>query len=163
MAAREGQTDIAKELIKNGATFQEALISPNIPQGTQTTQHIAQGAQTPCHVAAEHGHADTLRYLAQLPHASALTQRASDGMTPLHLACNAAHADVVRVLVNELGADANAVDQKGHSALYYAVRSHCASCVRELLASGARVDSHTFNLARDQGNKIIIGLVQQQL
>lgn len=149
--------------MNHGATYRDALVSQDAQHIAHRANYSTQGAQTPCHLAAEHGHAETLRYLAQLPHASALDARASDGMTPLHLACSAGHADVVRALLEEFGANANLQDSRGHNALYHAVHAHCGACVRDLLAHGARVDEATFALARDQGNKAIISLLPQKL
>merc|ERR1712137_194447 len=63
------------------------------------------------------------------------------GLTALQLASSSGHATLVSLIVDEVGAHVNIVDNKGNTALHHAVMRKstpsCTHCVQELLAHSA--------------------------
>ena len=73
----------------------------------------------PIHWAARNGRAEVVRWLvrgARVP----VDQTTSDATTPLHLALARGHAATAAALVDELGADARAVNAHGCNAAHFA-------------------------------------------
>lgn len=58
------------------------------------------------------------------------------GVTPLHLAAELGNVTLIDVLLEEGGANINAVDNEGESALFYALRGEHDAAVRKLLDQG---------------------------
>lgn len=63
----------------------------------------------------------------------------ADGTTPLMNACARGKADVVRLLL-AAGADVNALDEAGFSAIYYAIQREANECISLLLDAGLDVN-----------------------
>lgn len=71
-----------------------------------------------------------------------LNHRTTDDMTPLMLAAESGHGYLVTLML-ALGADANAVDRLGRTALMRAAKADDSQSVEWLLRAGAKVDQAT--------------------
>ena len=71
---------------------------------------------TPLHIAAYHGHHQTVRNLLA-SHKYEVNCVNSRHRTPLHLACIGGHVDIVRTLLSEFGADVNSRDGENDTPL----------------------------------------------
>ena len=91
--------------------------------------------KTPLHLSAELGKLFATQYLIDA--GADLMAQDYDGNTPLDLAIAARHALVVAVLLAAI--DINAKDDKGWTALNWAIGSGSQPRVRELLAKGAKI------------------------
>ena len=106
-AARNGQTELVKLLLGEGA---------DIAEKGGTTQC------TPLHIASGYGHEETATLLVE--RGANVNGKDSYGETPLHDAAYTGHHGMVRVLL-ERGADASAKDAFGRTAEEVATaRSH---------------------------------------
>jgi hypothetical protein len=107
-------------------------------------RHQVYEGDTALHIAAAAYEADVARYLVEL--GTVVTAANRRGAQPLHYAADggpgsalwnpAAQRETILCLV-ELGADPNAPDKNGTTALHRAVRNRCAGAVEALLEVGA--------------------------
>ena len=116
-----GQLEVVKILIKYGASVD-----------VESTD-----GRTPLHVAAYHGHVDTVRVLLS---SSAAVDKLipGDNVTSLHLAAQLNHTDVVRALIGA-GAEINRPNGFGWTSLSIAKRMGHTE-LAAVLASGGAVD-----------------------
>ncbi|MBN2446205.1 MAG: ankyrin repeat domain-containing protein, partial [Phycisphaerae bacterium] len=117
MAARQGRTAVAEVLVKAGARL--------------TTG--GDGGATPLWWAATWGHPETVAFLIDSG------AKLADEPGILHAAAEQGKGEVVEVLL-EKGADIDALDEKGRTALQAAAAAGQDEVVRLLLAKGATVD-----------------------
>ena len=87
---------------------------------------------TPLHIAAAHGHEQTVRDLLTT-HEHEVNCVNSKHRTPLHLACINGHIDIVRTLLCEFGADVNAQDYQNTTPLDQAALGGHTDVVRALI------------------------------
>jgi len=135
---------------------------------------LAQGADpntrdsdecTALHIAAGTGHADVARALLE-GGAKPDVKGLDAGFTPLHFAVLKGHREVVEVLLL-MGADANAVDNKGVTPLWNAAQDGHKEIVELLLAHGAHADGGSvagrapLHMAARQGHRQIVELLLQ--
>ena len=113
---------------------QRALQRLSSDPNTDINARTADG-KTPLHLSAELGKLYATQYLI----ATGANLRAQDheGNTPLDLAIASRHALVVSVLLEAI--DINAKDDKGWTALNWAIASNSQPRVRELLDKGAKI------------------------
>ena len=106
------------------------------------TPKVDQAGRSPLHHAAFEGRAaDVSAYIQE--HGDEVSLADKDGFTPLHAAAHAQHADIA-VLLIEAGADLNARNRFGNTALWVAlfnVRETDGEVVRILLNAGADPDA----------------------
>uniref|UniRef100_A0A7S0IYJ3 PDZ domain-containing protein n=1 Tax=Calcidiscus leptoporus TaxID=127549 RepID=A0A7S0IYJ3_9EUKA len=119
LASWQGNSDICRLLLRHGADVDIANAEGN--------------SALSC--ASYRGHLEVVKLLieqsAPLEHVDHMT-----GKTPLIKACYKGHAETAEVLLNA-GADKNATDSKGYSALAFAVSFDRADVVAVLLRAGA--------------------------
>ncbi len=122
IAARQGQTAVAKLLIANGAYVDEAEASD---------------LHTPLYDAAKYGHISVAQLL--LTEGVNVNARAAKGYTPLHVVALGGHVDVVKLLLSN-GADVHAKTDSGERPLHMAAESGNLEITQLLLARGAKVN-----------------------
>ena len=119
MAVEEGDQDLVKQLLDEGADPNEAT----------------NDGRTPLGAAAEQGKMKIVNYL--LDSGALVDKGDADGKTPLSWAAGHGHLEVVLVLF-EMGADINKIDDIGRTALYLAARFGQEGVVGHLVAQGAQ-------------------------
>jgi hypothetical protein len=131
--------ELARSAFVGGATRADS-----VPHFLTSIGHYIYEGDTALHLAAAAYKSQAIRELV----AAGASVRAKNrrGAEPLHYAADGgpsastwnpgAQAETVTTLI-ELGADPDAVDQSGVSALHRAVRTRCTGAVRALLAGGA--------------------------
>jgi ankyrin repeat protein len=137
-----GSPDLARAAAAEGATRQSPA-----PHFLEAIGHYVYAGDTALHIAAAAHRADLARLLLELeadPHA-----RNRHGAEPLHYAADAApglprwdpvaQAATIACLI-AAGADPNAADRRGVTALHRAVRTRSAAAVEALLEGGAAPD-----------------------
>ena len=126
-AASENQAAVAATLLKAGADVNARSKvwpgQPPRPRGSETSFQAAhsnfpKGGFSVVHFAAQYGAAEVAGLLADA--GANLEATEPDGITPLMMAIINGHYDVAAVFVRK-GANVNAVDRSGRSALYHAV------------------------------------------
>jgi ankyrin repeat domain-containing protein 50 len=120
-AAEQGRADLASLLLDNGA-------NPN-----QREKH----GQTALHIAAEDGHADVVAVLVA---EGADIDARVHGWTPMLLAAKNERFGIPDYLIRR-GADVNAVDYCGRTALHWAAKNGWRALTRLLLEMGADVQA----------------------
>lgn len=146
-AIRHGHTDMAKLLIRYGASSEYALVCAcsygryeiteylvdslgmDIDQKLKLTLRLSSHDSrwiTPLNAAAENGHTEIIRFLlkqgVRMPSAGAHQGHSEIAWHPLLLACRKGYLSVVKTLVTEGGADVNVVSPIRTSPLTEAVR-----------------------------------------
>jgi len=118
VAAAKGHADIAKLLLKNGASLSATDDCGN----------------TALHIACSKGHVNVVGRLIKAE--CDLSVKAGNGATALHLAARKGHDDVVALLI-ESGCDIECVDAKGATPLHAACSGGYEDTVMLLLKRGA--------------------------
>lgn len=121
-AAENGDTDVVKYLVDNGADVkaQDTLLS-----------------RSTIHFAAENGNLDCIKFLTEK--GADLQDKDSFGATALHYAAKRNHLDVVKYLVDKK-MDYTAKDRRGWSAMHYAASGGSIDVVKYLLAKGLNIN-----------------------
>jgi len=125
IAARQGQTAVAKLLIANGAYVDEAEASD---------------LRTPLYDAAKYGHISVAQLL--LTEGANVNAKTKYGNTPLLVAACSGHVDVVKLLLSN-GADVHAKSDSGERPIHMAAESGNLEITQLLLARGAKVNVRT--------------------
>ncbi|XP_078249049.1 CARD- and ANK-domain containing inflammasome adapter protein [Pogona vitticeps] len=142
--------------------------------------------KTPLHVAAERGHDEAVKTLLQA--GANIYSLDQEGNTPLHLAWQNHHTDVLKTILEEErrrhrnqhnflhmgalrddssliqtllknGVFVDAKDEKGQTALGYAVSQGFETTIKVLLEAGANIDSSILDLAFTSNNQSVFGLL----
>ncbi|KAL0271202.1 UNVERIFIED_CONTAM: hypothetical protein PYX00_008374 [Menopon gallinae] len=146
LAAKEGNTETVRNLMKGGAPFATDWL------GT-----------TSLHAAAAGGHLETCELL--LRSGILKDARTKVDKTPLHMACQEGHSDVALLLLAN-GADVNACDMLQMTPLHWAVEKEKLETIKVLLQNGAdptmvnKFDKTCFDIANDSERHDIIDLLQ---
>ncbi len=124
-AAQNGNTEVVKYLIENGADIeaQDTILS-----------------RSPMHLAAENGNLDCVKYLAE--QGADLLDKDSYGATALHYAAKNNRLDIIKYLVSKK-MDYTAKDVRGWTAMHYAACGGSIEIVRYLLAKGLNINERT--------------------
>lgn len=158
-AVNDGHIDAVRALIAHGADVNRAesrggqtalmwAVAENYPDIVQVlVEHGADARArsksgfTPLLFAAQQGNVASARALLQA-RADVNESRSSDGMTPLMVAAAAGRMEFVRFLMNS-GANADAIDGNGYTALHYAALDKRESLAGALLDRGANPNRRT--------------------
>ncbi|XP_075463885.1 GA-binding protein subunit beta-2 isoform X2 [Ascaphus truei] len=148
-AARNGEEDEVRSLMKNGAPF--------------TTDWLG---TSPLHLAAQYGHYSTAEVLI---HAGiSRDARTKVDRTPLHMAAADGHTDIVDLLVKN-GANINAKDMLKMTALHWATEHNHPDVVNLLIKNGADVNALSkfnktaFDVALDKNNPELLITIQEAM
>lgn len=120
LAARVGNRDIVELLNENGG-------DPELSERV---------GKTPIYIAAQHGHIETVRYLAKSTTADA-DHAADQGWTALLVAAEGGNLNIVQALIDAGCVDVNLTNINGASALYLASQNGHMEVVKCLLAGRA--------------------------
>jgi ankyrin repeat protein len=142
IAVRRGDVEVVKALVSDGADLDARLIKPTPSRRLSDDVALARPlvGTTPLWLAASFGQVGILRILAAGKADPRLT--ANDGTTPLMAAIGRNQStalEAVRVLL-DAGADVNAADETGNTALHRAASSGFDPIVQLLADRGAKVD-----------------------
>ncbi|KAM9239070.1 CARD- and ANK-domain containing inflammasome adapter protein-like [Leptosomus discolor] len=170
VAATHGHLTIMKYLINKGAK-----IDVNDRKG-----------RTPLHRAAEKGHSDAVKVLLRF--GAYMYSLDTDGKTPLHLAAQNNHSHILKMLLKEearsyrnqhnflhmaalkdeshlarmllkAGASTDGKDERGQTALSYAVSQGSENTAKVLLEAGARVESNLAERAFNSNHPAIFKIL----
>lgn len=119
-ALRGGKVDLFDFLLLKGAKMKVPTSPP------------------PLHFAAMGGHKESVEWL--LAKKVDVNEKAKDGSTALMRACKDSGNVEILQLLQSKGADLNAVDERGYSALHFAVEFDLQDSVEFLLANGAKAN-----------------------
>ncbi|XP_010146323.1 PREDICTED: ankyrin-1-like, partial [Eurypyga helias] len=162
-------------------TLMEYLIS----KGAKTDVKDKEG-RTPLHRAAEKGHGDAVRVLLRC--GACMYSLDTEGKTPLHLAAQNNHSHILKMLLKEearsyrnqhnflhmaalkddsglaemlvkAGASTDGTDERGQTALDYAVSQGSENTAKVLLEAGASVDSSTAERAFNSNHPAIFKIL----
>ena len=124
-AAQNGDTEVVKYLIENGADIhaQDTILS-----------------RSAIHFAAENGNLDCVKYIAEQK--GDLLDKDLYGATALHYAAKSNRLDVVKFLVSKK-MDYTARDIRGWTAMHYAACGNSVDIVKYLLAKGLDINALT--------------------
>jgi len=166
-AARRGDTEAVKNLLKQGADVSAAkgdgmtalhfaaergdaaMTEMLVYAGANVGATTRIGQYTPLHIASQSGSAAVVRALLKAG-ASATARATTTGVTPLHLAASSGNAEVVNLLL-DAGADPNAKDGDwGQTPLIYAAALNRADAIKALLAHKAdpSITTRTIDIAK---------------
>ena len=121
-AAQNGQYDIAKYLLDNGATVDA----------------LKQGDWTPTMLAAEKGHFEMVQLLGSYGADPSL--RNKDGWNTLHIAARTGDIDILQYLYNQNQGLISTVSKNGRRPLHSAALNNSADAVLWLARNGAEID-----------------------
>jgi cytohesin len=143
-AAAQGRTKVLRWLVTEGKADVEAAVNmwatttktlqgsvSMVMQGHATGTWTKDG-MTPLHMAALHGHAETVQWLVTEGKADAEAV-AKDGYTPLHSVAEEGHVEVVQWLVAEGKADVGAAIKDGYTPLHSAAACGHSAVVQWLV------------------------------
>jgi ankyrin repeat protein len=123
-----GYTEIAKDLIDNGADFIKANSM----------------GMSPFMVGCKVGHTEIVKALIAKGGID-LNQTLRDGTTPLYMACEKGHTEIVKALIAKGGIDLNQANNIGVSPLHIACEKGHLNIVQELIRAGADLTSKDSN------------------
>ena len=115
-AAQFGLNNVIKLLLNYGASLEAAITLHDL---------------TPLHLAARHGHAETIEIL--LANKASIVARDKDNLTPLLIAAKYNQTSVLNLLLN-VYADCNVIDNDESTALVFACKSGSHTVVRMMLS-----------------------------
>ena len=121
IAARYGYTEIARLLIKNGATVNKT----------------DEDRWTPLYAAAYNGRPETVKLLLEAWADASIKNKISDA--PFHIAARKGHTEMVKLLIAE-GADVSITDGDENAPLHIAAQKGHTEIVKLLIAAGADVN-----------------------
>uniref|UniRef100_A0A8C0IAS3 Ankyrin-1 n=1 Tax=Bubo bubo TaxID=30461 RepID=A0A8C0IAS3_BUBBB len=156
-----------------------------ISKGAKTDVKDRKG-RTPLHRAAEKGHGDAVKMLLQ--HGAYMYSLDTEGKTPLHLAAQKNHSHIVKMILKEearsyrnkhnflhmaalkdesrlakmllkAGASTEGKDERGQTALSYAVSQGSENTAKVLLEAGASVDSNMAERALNSNHPSIFKIL----
>lgn len=153
IAAREGQVEAVRALLKAGAEpdgrnggmtplaaaalrGHASVVRVLLRAGAQPDA-VGLNGQSPLISALQMGHTDTVRLLLQAGANTRVTDRAGDN--PLVMAINQGRADLLALLLQH-GANPNQLDASGLSPLYWARQNQREDLAQQLMAAGASAD-----------------------
>lgn len=153
IAAREGQVEAVRALLKAGAEpdgrnggmtplaaaalrGHASVVRVLLRAGAQPNATGLNG-QPPLISALQLGHTDTVRLLLQAGANTRVTDRAGD--SPLVMVINQGRADLLALLLQH-GANPNQLDASGLSPLYWAQQNQREDLAQRLLEAGAQAD-----------------------
>jgi len=143
IAIRRGDAPLVKALLARGADPDARLVKPTPARRLSDDVSLPRPlvGTTPLWLAASYGHVEIVRLLTAAGATVAAT--ANDGSTPLLAAIgrNASAALAVATHLLDLGADVNALDENGNTALHRAASAGLDEVVRVLAARGARLEA----------------------
>jgi len=156
-AGQYGGTPLHAAAMKGEADIIRMLVSPKTSGGANVDAKERKYGRTALMEAAWHGHAAAAEALLDC----GATLEATDdslGRTALSIACDKAadagvkgsksgHLDTVKLLLSR-GADPNAADQAGKTALHWAASQGNGECILALLEAGAVLDSTDYLFRR---------------
>jgi ankyrin repeat protein len=108
---------------------------------------------TPVFMAAQMGHVDVIKYLAE--HGADLNTPMHDGRTPVYIAAQMGHVEVIKTLVGH-GADLNTPDEDGITPVYVAANHGHLDVVKTLVKFGADLNTPT-----NDGSTPVLGAAQE--
>ncbi|XP_035215871.1 synphilin-1-like [Stegodyphus dumicola] len=122
------------EAAKKGDLHVVKLLTKKDPKQMET---VDERGWTPIHLAAAHGHAEVVKYLAmEGAHLAALDP---SSYTALHLAAMNGHNSCLEVLL-PMGVDVDSVTAEGFTPLHLAVMNGHLDCIQTLLQWGSSLD-----------------------
>ena len=171
-AGASGNVELVEYLLKNGvdiddADYSNSTILHYAVRGRQNEvieRLVRRGANvekknndgyTPLHTAVVEGYLDTLQVLHVHGHADPNTFSVIKDLSPLHTASLFNYFQIIDYLL-DMGANVNAVNELGQSALMVAGFHNQLEAAKSLLKAGANVD-----LADHEGNTVLMGASQE--
>jgi ankyrin repeat protein len=153
LAAKGGREDVVVVLLRAGANVKRADKNRHAPLSVAAKAKIAtmlierganvkalnQWGQSALWLAAMGGRADVVEVL--LHARTDVNQADKNGVTPIGVAAN----EAVAMMLIERGADVNAVNKRGESALWQAIQGSRHDVVEALVQAGADVNRRTRN------------------
>ncbi|KYO19435.1 CARD- and ANK-domain containing inflammasome adapter protein [Alligator mississippiensis] len=136
-AAEKGQDDAVKVLLQAGAYIYS----------------LDEAAKTPLHLAAQIHHGPTLNRILKEE-----AKRYRNQHNFLHMTALKDESSLAQMLLKN-GAAVDAKDEKGQSALSYAVSRGFETTVKVLLEAGASIDSNVLDVAFDSNNQSIFRIL----
>ena len=124
-AAQNGNTDVVRFLLENGADIRARDLKLN---------------RSAIHFAAENGNLECVKFLEE--HGADVLVRDIYGATALHYAAQNNHLDVIKFLVSQK-MDYTAKDARGWTAMHYAACGGSFDVVKYLLAKGLNINELT--------------------
>jgi len=172
-AAYHNEMGVANYLVANGAKMDifsssalglTYIVKNLVQKYPKMVNAVAIDGYQPLGLASFFGRTETAQYL--ILHGAEVNSPSVNEMRvmPLHSAAAGRHLDVVRLLLAN-GADVNAEQQGGFTALHAAAQNGQVEMIQLLLANGAKVDALTFDrktpadFARERGHAEALSLL----
>jgi ankyrin repeat protein len=172
-AAYHNEMGVANYLVANGAKMDifsssalglTYIVKNLVQKYPKMVNAVAIDGYQPLGLASFFGRTETAQYL--IMHGAEVNSPSVNEtrVMPLHSAAAGRHLDVVRLLLAN-GADVNAEQQGGFTALHAAAQNGQVEMIQLLLANGAKVDTLTFDrktpadFARERGHAEALSLL----
>uniref|UniRef100_A0A8C0GYY9 Uncharacterized protein n=1 Tax=Chelonoidis abingdonii TaxID=106734 RepID=A0A8C0GYY9_CHEAB len=133
-----------------------AIIEYLINKGAKLDVKDKKG-RTPMHRAAEKGRDDAVKVLLQA--GAYIYSLDKEAKTPLHLAAQNHHTHILKRILKKNGAPVDAKDEKGQTALGYAISHGFEKTVKVLLEAGANIDSNITDVAFNNNKQSIFRIL----